>query len=179
MNKPLTLLILLLLLFSATGYSQEEKDVFDVARTGTVEQLTALEKKDTDVLNDKNDMGHTPLILACYYNNTEIVKYLVSKKEVDVNGSAAMGTPLMAAAVKGNTLLVKILLDHGADPNLSDGKGTTALHYATMFQNTEMVEILVKAKADFSLKDESGKSPLDYATVLQNEKLLTLFKNNK
>ena len=49
----------------------------------------------TDQLNYSNAQryGRTPLVIACYYNNIEAVKLLLSTPGVDVNKGIDFGTP--------------------------------------------------------------------------------------
>jgi len=51
----------------------------------------------TDQLNYSNAQryGRTPLVIACYYNNVEAVKLLLSTPGVDVNKGIDFGTPIV------------------------------------------------------------------------------------
>lgn len=170
MNKTL----LFLLLFSLPPLAAQ--DVFDHARSGDLEALKTLINAEPDLAHSTNEQGYSPLILACYYDQTEVVSYLLDSCQVDINAGSGMGTALMAAAVKRNTDLGLLLLSHDADPNLTDANGTTALHYATMFQLEELIAALVAAAADPNIKDKTGKSPMDYAVMHNNQNILNLFK---
>ncbi|WNH13186.1 ankyrin repeat domain-containing protein [Thalassobellus suaedae] len=164
---------LILFIFCSSLYAQ--KDIYDVCRNGTVEEILKLYNESPDIINTTNNSGYSPLILACYHGNDNIVSFLVHKVK-DINGSSDYGTPLMAAVVKGNLKITKILLDKKADPNIADPNGTTALHYAVLFKLTDIAKLLVKAGAKHSLKDNNGKSAYDYALINKNQELLTLLK---
>ena len=88
---------LLFLMFTAICSAQmkNEKDVFDTARYGTVEEMKQLQAANKDIINSVSDMGFSPLILACYRGNNEVAEYL-AKNVKDVNYTSDNGTALAA-----------------------------------------------------------------------------------
>jgi len=173
--KKISFLILFISMFS---YAQENKakDVFDIARYGTVEEMKALEIKKADTINAINQMKFTPLILACYKGNTDVASYL-TRRVKDVNYNSSSGTALAATVVKGNVVLAKLLLENKADPNLADAGGMTPLLYAIQFKNVELIKLLLSYKADKKLADNSGKMPFEYAVFTKNQEIINLLKN--
>lgn len=153
-----------------------QKSVFDIARSGSLEELKLLMRENPNAINARNENGYTPLILASYKRNNEVALHLINHVE-DINAKADDGTALMAAVVKGNVEIARALLEKGADPNVLDKSKVTALLFATMFKNTEIVELLVKANADKSIKDIRGYTALDYAKMIKDEKLIQLLKD--
>lgn len=150
-------------------------DVFDTARTGTVEEMKVLVKKNTDTINAINPAGFSPLILACYRGNNAVAEYL-AKNVKDVNYNSSNGTALAAAAVKGNTALAKLLLENKANPNLPDGSGMTPIVYAIQFENKDLVALLLQHKAKTDIKDNDGHTPYDHAVFSKNQEIINLFK---
>ncbi|HKX86566.1 MAG TPA: hypothetical protein VJL37_07830, partial [Flavobacterium sp.] len=63
-RKNAFLLFIIVLLSPIEIFSQS--DVFEVARTGTVDQMKTLSASNPDVVNALNDEGNSPLIIACY-----------------------------------------------------------------------------------------------------------------
>ena len=173
MKKQHFTLILLFINFYAID---AQSNIFDIARKGTVNDIEILYNKTPDIINNKNDRGYTPFMLACYYNNEAVVRFLVDKVK-NINGTSAYGSPLMAATVKGYVNIVRLLLEKKANPDITDAKNTTAIHYATLFQNIEIVKLLINAKANYNIKNNVGKTAMDFAISSQNNKLLALFKN--
>src|SRR5262245_36319375 len=86
-----------------------QRNPFDVARNGTLDELKNLMVKDYKVVNSINEDGNSMLILACYNGNTEVALHLIKNVE-DINYSSKMGSALMAAVVKNKFELVKLLL---------------------------------------------------------------------
>lgn len=154
------------------------QDIFDIARKGTSLQVEEVYKNAPDQIDAVDEAGYTPLILATYHGNYEVVKTLL-KYSMSINANSGSGTALMAATVKGNTELVSLLLDHEADPNITDGNGSTALLYAAFFKKNDIAALLLAHKGDISYKDNKGYNALDYATLTKNESLINLIKKYK
>ena len=169
------LILGLFLCFSITAIGQ---DIFDIARSGTMDELKTFNELHPNSLNIENNQGYTPLMLAAYHGNIETATYLVNHG-ADLNGESKYGTPLMAAAIKGNAEIVRLLLSQGADLNKSDSNGTTALLYASIFSLNEIAELLLKGGADSKLKDIKGNTALDYAILTQNETLIKLLNQHQ
>jgi ankyrin repeat protein len=167
---------ILLFLFSiSTSLIAQQKDCFDIARKGTVEQMMQLYEANHDVVNSKNDFGFTPLILACYQGNNEVATFLI-KKNADINYVSDEGTALMAAVVKGNLELVKVLLMNKANPDLTNSLGTTALMYAVQFNNSDITKLLLEFNANKKQINIEGKTAFEYAVFSKNELIINLLK---
>jgi ankyrin repeat protein len=162
--------------FTFSVFSQD--DIYDIARNGCLDDIKLIIKDYPETVNYKNSKGFTPLTIAAYSGNLEVVSELVKHvKDLDVD--SRMGTPLMAAAFKGNIEVCKVLLDSGADPNASDLSGTTALHYAVRFTNKKIIKLLVENNADIYLTDGKGYSPIEYAVQDKDEEIIKLLKKEK
>jgi ankyrin repeat protein len=170
MNK----LILFFLLSCFLGLAQN-RDFFDVARNGSVAEANTFFKQDKSIVNALNTHGFSPLILACYSNNKEMVYFLI-ENGADLNYVSQEGTALMAVTVKGNIQFVDLLLQKGANPNLTNATGVTALIYAVQFNNTEIVKKLLENGADKNILTDSGKSAFEYAVLANNEQIINLLK---
>lgn len=155
---------------------EKKKDIFDIARSGSVEEVKALMAIHSDTINTINSMGFTPLILACYKGNTDVAKFLIGKV-TSIDHNSANGTALAATIVKGNVLLAKILLENNANPNKADANGVTPLIYAIQFKNKELIQLLLQFKADTLLADATGKKPFEYAVFTKDQDIINLLKN--
>jgi uncharacterized protein len=174
MNKSLFLISFLFHFISTQA--QEKLSIFDVARKGTLTQAKEIFADNPELLNSTNQNGFTPLILACYRGNEQVVTFLIENSKT-LNVSSEMGTPLMACSVKGNIKIAELLLKKGANVNLTDSKGTTALMYAAEFQNIDLIDLLLKYKANKSLKDKDGKTAFEFAVFSGNQTIINILKN--
>ena len=171
-----SIVLTLFILSNFLTFSQES--IYDVARDGCAADMEAIIKEFPKTINFKNANGYTPLTLACYSGNTEVVEVL-AKKVKDIDAGSNYGTPLMAAAFKGNSEIVKILIANGADVNASDANNVTALHYVVRFTNKKLIKLLVDNNADIHLKDHKGLSSLDYAIRDQDDEIIKILKKER
>lgn len=168
-----TVITLLIVCSNLLMWSQ--RNIYDVARNGSINDVMVLMKINKDTINMPNEMGYLPLTLACYSGNDEVAIYLIDKtNNLDFNSS--YGTALAAAVFKNRVEVAEKLLIAGANPNLGDSNGTTPLHFAVMSQNEKLVALLIKNKADKFKMDKKGKSPLDYALMLKNKNIIDIFE---
>ena len=162
-----------LLLFTTFAYCQ--RDVFDVARSGSLEEMKALYTIDSDTINKVNKNKHTPLILACYRGNIEVAKFLIDNVD-NLDFVSGEGSALMAAIYAGQIELAKLLVRKGSNPNIADLNGTTALHYAVRLEDEELVKLLLSKGAKSNVKNSSNQSPMDIAVIKKNKQLIEILK---
>lgn len=109
----------------------------------------------------------TPLMIACTYGSTQVLKYIVETKRVDVNKkSGSDGATALHCAAAGGSLssveVVKMLLEASADVNLVDSDGNKpgdliARHVkSTGSSKRKVLEILLKGFAS-DLEEEEEK----------------------
>ncbi|XP_077887262.1 ankyrin repeat domain-containing protein 34B-like [Ictidomys tridecemlineatus] len=111
-------------------------------------RLTRLLLEGGAYINESNDLGETPLMIAC------------KTKHVD---------PQSVSKAK----MVKYLLENSADPNIQDKSGKTALMHACLEKaGPEVVSLLLKSGADLSLQDRPGYSALVYAINAEDRETL-------
>lgn len=172
----LSFLFFVFLTSSYNSYSQS--DIYTIARSGSVQELETVYKKDAESITTPNDAGYSPLILAAYNGNIPVTKRLV-ELGADINGDSTYGTPLMAATVKRNKELVDFFINQKVDLDKSDQNGTTALHYAAMFGLEDITKALLEAGANPKARDQKDFTPYDYAAKAKNETISKLFKTHK
>ncbi|XP_061532725.1 ankyrin repeat domain-containing protein 34C [Phycodurus eques] len=101
-------------------------------------------------INESNERGETPLMVACMSTHSD--QQSVSKSK-----------------------LVKYLLDNQADPNIQDKGGRTALMHACIHEaGHEVVDHLLSNGADPSLEDRGGASALVHAINADEKQTLKL-----
>lgn len=162
--------------FTFVTAQDKTKSIFDLARSGTVAEVKDMMKQNPDIINQTNESGFSPLILACYRGNVEVAKFLIDNVK-DVNYKSQEGTALSGLSVKYNKDLVTYLLNKKADPNIADATGSTPLFWAVKFGNKELIELLLRYKADKALKDAQGMTPFEYALQTNNKEIINLLKN--
>ncbi|NBW27112.1 MAG: ankyrin repeat domain-containing protein [Flavobacteriaceae bacterium] len=164
---------IVLLLLLCTSLKGQVKNVFDVARKGTLSEIQNIYKQNPELVNAINDNKATPLILACYRNNEAVALYL-SDIVSNINYNSGMGTALMAAIMSGNKVIIEKLISKKADLDQQDIQGKTALIYAAFNNNFEVAQLLVKAGANSKLADNEKRTALDYAKFNKNTQLIIL-----
>ncbi|KAG7269735.1 hypothetical protein CRUP_006148 [Coryphaenoides rupestris] len=113
-------------------------------------RLTRLLLEGGAYINESNERGETPLMVACMSQHAD--QQSVSKAK-----------------------LVKYLLDNTADPNIQDKAGKTALMHACIQKaGHEVVAHLLSNGADPSLEDRAGASALVYAINADEKETLRL-----
>ena len=99
-------------------------------------------------VNAANDLGVTPLALACGAGTAEMVHRLL-RAGADPNAVAAGEPVLLTAARSGNAEAVGALIARGADVNARDGsRGQTALMWAIAHSHSDVARILIENGAD-------------------------------
>lgn len=136
-------------LFTAAQGSRRESNTIETYKY-LIEEVkikpTALNKSGQNVLH----------ILAGKPNQTEIIKYFISKG-VDPNKADKEGnTPLMAAASARETSALELLLSTSKNVNLQNLKGESALTNAVRYGSPEAVNLLLAKGADVNVKDKNG-----------------------
>jgi ankyrin repeat protein len=108
--------------------------------------------------------GTTPLHLAAYHDDLELVNRLLASG-ASVSAANRYGvTPLSLACVNGNAEIVKRFLDAGADANASLPGGETMLMTAARTGKVEAVRVLLARGADLHAKEpRRGQTALMWA----------------
>lgn len=166
-------LAFLFLFMISSSFAQ--KDVFAIARNGSVEEMKLLFEKDKKCVNETDKYGFSPLILASYRGNFEVAKYLITIVS-DINYKSSEGTALMAAVMRNDVQLISLLIEKKANLDLTSQSGVTALMLATQFKKIEIIKILLHNKANTLLKDNEGKTVFEYAVNTNDDKIIQLLK---
>ncbi|ETE66138.1 Ankyrin repeat domain-containing protein 34B, partial [Ophiophagus hannah] len=113
-------------------------------------RLTRLLLEGGAYINESNDHGETPLMVAC------------KTKHVDHQSASKFK-------------MVKYLLENNADPNIQDKTGKTALMHACLQKaGPDVVSLLIKNGADLSLQDHSGNTVLLYSVNSEDKETLKI-----
>lgn len=113
------------------------------ASMGKERLVTVLLKFESCKIDEPDDTGATPLLLATLKGSLPICEML-GERGANVNHCNANGhTPVKYACSKNNIDLLNYLLDHGADPNKRDNIGDGPLHRAASMEHHECLRILL------------------------------------
>jgi ankyrin repeat protein len=168
-------LLFIVIFISTNSILAQKNNCFDIARKGTLKEISVAYSKDKKVVNSIDENSSSMLILACYKGNNDVAKFIVQKK-ANLDYVSGNGTALMACVVKGNIEMAEFLLKNKANPNLADANGITALMYAVQFQNEKMVKLLLDNNANKNSVDKQGKTAFEYAVFSKNELITNLLK---
>lgn len=142
------------------------------ARENAVEDIRNLIVTGKYDINEKDAMKRTPLHMASWAGNTEIVKLLLrSKAKTDAiandNFTAlhfATNVEVIKLLVKSNKALIHARVSKG---------NKTALHIAVTKGNIEIIQCLIDLGSDVTAKTSSGQSCLELA---KNDEIYSLIK---
>jgi ankyrin repeat protein len=180
-HKHLPLILLILLLYRASSYSQvlkPEKEIIDTSSYVSMEYRGAIDynlmiaasrgyAKETlrlilegaDIFVE-SDEGVTPLIFAISGNHTEAAKILIEYGS-DLNKVTRRGdTPLIMAVKNENADITEALIRAGADVDLADRFEATPLHYASVYDYFRLTDMLLYYNASIDKKSTEGFTPL-------------------
>mmetsp|Transcript_94100 Transcript_94100/g.206089 ORF Transcript_94100/g.206089 Transcript_94100/m.206089 type:complete len:1250 (+) Transcript_94100:224-3973(+) len=181
--------------FNITNNGAKVKALLEAARSGNLEELQKVAEGTSGVmgrltskpsLNSSDVRGKTALIYASAFGNKEVVRYLLSKREVDVNAMddtqkcalhhASKRAQKPGASETDNIQgdIVNMLLDAGAYLEARDHNGCTALMFAVANGDIGVTRVLLKSQANVNVKDFEGHRPLDYAINFDHEDIAQL-----
>ncbi|RDW80384.1 hypothetical protein BP5796_05082 [Coleophoma crateriformis] len=114
-------------------------------------------------LEQHNDRGLTPLLLAVQRRHTEIVRILLEhEKSPDITAKDKNGWTVLHYALsrwEGEDM-VEMLVNHGANVNAAAKDGTTPLHCAVNNNKLHGAKILLQNSVSTEAKDSAGRTPM-------------------
>lgn len=127
-------------------------------------------------LIDKVDVKskNKALIEAATYRNKDLVNYLLTVSDINVNTQDDDGlTPLMAAVISEDINIVKPFLKaSGVDLNVQDNEGRTALIFGATNGKDDIVKVLIAdPRIKLNIQDISGNSALIWSAYKGHEKV--------
>lgn len=138
------------IIISTIDYDLELKkdnlqDILNICEKGTFYDLIKIEVN-KKILVEKNDKGWSPIIVAAYHGNIDMVRWLVDNG-ADINDRNHNGTTVAMylknfIAKSRNFSLLDDLVDMGADLHLKDYSELTVFDYVLNSQDEELINEL-------------------------------------
>ena len=170
-----------IMMYAATGDHKSIKHHLDSLRSINEFQLIKL------VVNQKNELEWTPLMIACRnsatYSNIETVKILLENgADIDSQNNSKFTALIFACGhVDGDSNIetVELLLENKANVNLVDVYGDTALMFIcgmiTLHDNhLDIIQLLIKYGANVNIVNNDGKNAFmkayDSSSIEQHNK---------
>ena len=129
--KKVVTTVLIVSIITLLGYCKQENrtphvNLHIAALQGNVDEVQNHIKAGSD-LNEKDEYGSTPLIVAVTFGKTEVAKALIEAgADITITNNEG-STPLHIAAFLCRTEIVEALLANGADKSVKNNGGNTAL----------------------------------------------------
>ena len=177
-------------------------DIFDAVIAGDAAAVSSILERDTDAARQRNADGLTPVMVAVYRGQNEILALLLAEaRDLDVFEAAAVGneprlseliaadaksvsarapdgfTPLHLAAYFGQEGAVRTLLAHGANVGaVATNPGITVqpLHSAVSSGHRAIAGLLIAAGADVNAVQRGGYTPLHGAAYNGDVEMIEL-----
>ncbi len=163
-----------------------DTDIFQAIREGKLDTVAAILKSTPDLLNQTNQFGQTPLLLAAQTRHTNIVDFLdahgvrwdpvsailagrteILRKLIAQQPQLAFdGSSLRLAAANGNVPAVKILLAAGANLKATDPDGLSPLGITLVQQHGDVAGLLTKQGATENIFDAVYSDDAERAAAL-------------
>jgi ankyrin repeat protein len=156
------------------------KEIHLICRHGQLDKLKEIIEHpenmdaDTDVnIYEKTEDGWSPLHIAAYFNQTEIVDCLLDN-EYDVDMKCHGYTPLYFASRNGHQEMVELLIKRGSEIGELNSNGMTALHVACYYNHYSVVKILLKHGASFDIDEATEYELFQMAAKNKNLRMIHL-----
>ena len=137
--------------------------IFDLA------ERTLSKTQDYRAVNERDNVGNTPLGLAILSGSEKVAELLLANK-ADANTKNGHGkrrdgccSPLHYSALTGNERIVSMLLKRKGRVTSRDAYGTTPLSRAAEKGNLKVVQVLLQQDAVPSSRSNGGETPLHEA----------------
>jgi ankyrin repeat protein len=149
---------------------QASTELFNAAFADDLAGVKKAADESADI-NTQDLKGVTPLLLAVWNSNMEMVKFLLSKK-ANPNACSTNSSPVHEAVRQHNQQILEVVLSGGGNINLTTDFGKTPLHTAIQEEQDGLIDYLISKKADVKSKNDGGVGCLHFGAATTNYKIL-------
>ncbi|MBM3738841.1 MAG: ankyrin repeat domain-containing protein [Acidobacteria bacterium] len=177
------------------------EDLLNAARQGDLQSLARILDAQPELLNARNELGQSAVLLAKYHRQQAAVDSLLSRNpELTLHEACAVGsieqaqrtvrergrlidahskdgfTPLGLACFFGHAALAEWLVNQGANVNLaaSNAMKVAPVHAAAAARQTGIVAMLLASGADVNARQQAGFTALHAAAQNGDTELVKL-----
>jgi ankyrin repeat protein/L-ascorbate metabolism protein UlaG (beta-lactamase superfamily) len=166
------------LVFSGLILFAQAGEIHNAVRAGDLAKVKALVAKDIKVVNEKDDLGLTPLHIAASSGRKDTVDFLISKG-ANLKAVGRDGRNLLHCAAAGGLVeLMDRLIKSGVPVDGPDRYGRTPLLKAAGVGSDVAAEFLLSRGANVMSRDGYNQTPLHEAAFSGNLRLLDVFVKN-
>lgn len=181
MEKHFKTLLIALILLPLNLFSEDinlSDQLFLSIRNGDLNQVKSIIDIDKNLINSRNRLYSTPLIVAASINKLEICNYLIDAG-ADINLENTNNYRAIHYAAYNNQFeLVKKLVEKGAEIEVWNNRGRLPIHYAAYAGNIEMLEYFVKKGLKINTKaGDDGGTVLHFACNGKNLEMVKYLLN--
>lgn len=139
---------------------------FEAAALGKNRNVEDALSENPDLINEFSDDGFTPLGLASYFGNEDVVRILLLKgAEPNIPSKNGYNVfPIHSAVAANYDMVAKMLIEAGANVNVVQMSGVTPLHSAAHNGNVDLLIVLLEAGAEVNALTDDGKTAADKAS---------------
>jgi len=120
-------------------------------------------------VNNENNSGENPLMMAAFMGNAKLVKFLVENRKAFVNKDG--WSPIHYAVISGDLEIVSILINAGAKIDALSPNESTPLMYAARYGHIRVVKLLLDKGADLSAVNNQDLTPIDFAKMYNQSEI--------
>ena len=146
--------------------------MYRAAISNDVDWVRELLKRGRYDVNCTNEVGVTPLHLACFFGHVDMIRMLILEFQADTTLQDYRGdTPLHVAACEGDEeLILTLITELGCDVNTRNSSGESMLHVACKERRLGLAKTLfTHYNADINAQDEQKNTPLHLAANMWKE----------
>ena len=166
-------LFFLFIIFSHSSHSQS---IFDLARSGTVDQMKTYLDNNPEHLNLISEHGSSPFLLAAYRGNNAVATLLI-EKGADLTYCYGEGSAIYALIYKNNLELIEEVLKKGVNVNdtCQFEQLGYPIHFAMTLKRYEVIKLLLENTIDLDVKDQQSRTISQLLSLYNDPKLYELF----